>query len=174
MRTACQHTKGACTHIMRQECTSLCRSQGIFSGRLIKESLKSAAGVVSDGAAVNNGLTLIQCSFQSHCKGSRFGRTGVALLRVTVFALCFRSPRYYLNPIHLEIRKSVCCVNPSLTAYFNSVIPVPVSMILCICDAFVSLMFCIIYIGRNQEKFTVNLRKGNKNSDNYRTGICFG
>lgn len=95
-----------------------CRSEGIFPGRLIEESLEFTACVVSDGIAVN-GLALIQCSFQSRRKGSRSGRIGIARLRAAFFPLCLRGLRNYLNPVHLEIRKSVCCVNPSLAAYFT-------------------------------------------------------
>ncbi len=105
--------------VLRQMCMPFCRSEGIFSGRLIKESLELTAGVISNGTAVN-GLTLVQCSFQSHRKRSRSGRIGITLLRAAFFPLCFRSLRNYLNPIHPEIRKSVCCVNPSLIEYFNS------------------------------------------------------
>ena len=91
-----------------------CRSEGIFSGRLIKESLEFAVGVISNGTAVN-GPALVQCSFQSHCKRSGSGRVGITLLRAAFFPPCFRSLRNYLDPIHLEIRKSVCCVDPSLS-----------------------------------------------------------
>lgn len=114
---------------------SFCRSEGIFPGRLIEESLEFTACVVSDGIAVD-GLALIQCSFQSRRKGSRSGRIGIARLRAAFFPLCLRSLRNYLNPVHLEIRKFVCCVNPSLAAYFNS--------------AFLVLMSYIYDIGRNQ------------------------
>lgn len=132
-------------------CALLQGLEGIFPGRLVKESLKPAARVISDGVAVN-GLALPQCSFQSQCKRCRFGRIGVTLLRVAVFALCFRSLRNYLDPIHPEIRKSVCCVNPSLAAYLNSVL----------------LVLYTYYIGRNREEFTVNSQVNNKFSEKAR------
>ena len=120
--------------VLRQKCMPFCRSEGIFPGRLIEESLELTVCVVSNGIAVS-GLALVQCFFQSHCKGSRSGRMGITRLRAAFFPLCLRSLRNYLNPVHLEIRKFVCCVNPSLAAYFNG--------------AFLVLMSYIYDIGRN-------------------------
>lgn len=113
-----RHAKRACAPERKR--TPFCRLEGIFPGRLIRESLKLTACVIGNGIAVN-GATLIHCFFQSQLKSGRPGSIGFTLPRVAVFALCFRSLGNYLNPVHFEIRNSVCCVNPSLAAFFNSV-----------------------------------------------------
>lgn len=112
------------------------RLPGILSGRAVIIGLETALPVISHSVAFLRSIFL-HCLLKYAVENGSFGGLGI-LMPGTVF-LSFRFPYagYHLNRIHFEISlKSVCCVNPSLDAYFNSAVTI-------------ILIYCI---GRNSRK----------------------
>lgn len=109
------------------------RLQGIIT-------LQSAVSVVGGGITVE-GLVLGYDPLQNIYKSNCSGRVRLPPPGTVSLSSCREDPGNCLNRIHDEIRNSVFCVDPSLAAYFNSV-----------------LWLFVYYIGINPAKFTVNLR----------------
>ena len=97
------------------------RLKGIFPGGLIKVGLQRFISVVGDSIAIY-WLVLCYRLLQYSCKSNLLGSFGLLLSGTAILSPCSGSHGNYLNRIHFEIGNSVCCVNPSFSAYFNSVI----------------------------------------------------
>ncbi len=96
---------------------------GILSGRTVIISLKTALPVVSYSVAFFRSIFPC-CLFEYAVESGGLGGLGVLLPGTAVFPFRLPYAGYHLNRIHFEIGlKSVCCVNPSLDAYFNSAVP---------------------------------------------------
>lgn len=97
---------------------------GILSGRTVIISLKTALPVVSHSVALFR--RIFPCLlFEYVVESGSPGGLGILLPGTAFFPFRLLYAGYHLNRIHFEIgSKSVCCVNPSLDAYFNSAVPV--------------------------------------------------
>lgn len=119
-------------------------SQSIFHSGAVKVGLKLAACIVGDDVAVI--WLFLGLVFSRHClqdggEPERTGKTGFPLSGTVVFSFYFWNPGNNLNRIHFEIKKSICCNNPSLAAYFNSVL-------------FWFCMFLLFISAEQEENFT--------------------
>ncbi len=124
------------------------RLKGIFPGGPIEIGLQRFVCVIGDSITIH-WLFLCYRLLQCSCKSNRLGSFGLPLSGTVVLSPCSGHHGNYLNRIHLEIGNSVCCVNPSFTAYFNSV-----------------LCSFVYNIGIISLMFTVDLKICNKFSDN--------
>ncbi len=97
------------------------RLPGILSGLTVIIGLEAALPVISHGIAFLRGIFL-HCLFEYTVETRGSGGMGILLPGTAFFPFRLPYAGYHLNRIHFEIGlKSVCCVNPSLDAYFNSV-----------------------------------------------------
>lgn len=96
-------------------------SKSVFSGNMIGICPQLSVGGVGHRMTVGRaGLLngIVQKKLESRSFGG--GRTTLTVLSVLAFQI--RHCRHHLNRVHLEIAlQSVCCVDPSLDVYFNSV-----------------------------------------------------
>ena len=119
-------------------------SQAIFHSGTIKVSLELTICIVGDDVAVVwlfFGLVVSYHCVQNGREIERTGNTGFPLSGAIVLSFYLWNTGNNLNRIHFEIKKSICCNNPSLAAYFNSVFYITV------------LNVSIYYIGRIGGKF---------------------
>ena len=96
-------------------------SKGVFSGNVIGVCLQlSVCSVGHHKAVCRTGL--LNGVIQKDFKSCGFGGRWTALSGSSVFPFQLWHRCNHLNRVHLEIAlQSVCCVNPSLDVYFNSV-----------------------------------------------------
>ena len=111
---------------------------GILSGLAVIIGLETALPIISHGVAFCRSIFLYSL-FKYGAENGSLGGLGIFLPGTAFLSLRFSYAGYLLNWIHFEIGlNSVCCVNPSLDAYFNSAVT-------CV---------LIYYFGRNTGKIT--------------------
>lgn len=112
-------------------------SKGILSGLAVIIGLEAALPVIGHGIALFRNIFPYSL-FEYAVETGGMGGLGILLPGTVSFPLRLPYAGYHLNWIHFEIGlKSVCCVNPSLDAYFNS-----------------AVTFLIYYFGGNPGKIT--------------------
>lgn len=100
---------------------------------MIIAGLKLAVPVIGHTVAVIRTISL-SLFLQQNAETVVFGLPGFLLSGSLPFTLRFWHSDYHLNRIHFEIAlHSVCCDNPSLDKYFNSV---P-----CVCIYYIGILY---------------------------------
>ena len=97
---------------------------GILPGLTVIIGLEAALPVISHSVALLRSI-FRYLLLQSVAESESFGGAGVRLSGTAPVSFRLRYAGYHLNRIHFEIGlNSVCCVNPSLDAYFKCAITV--------------------------------------------------